>query len=123
MRTIEEDIPEDEEANEKENIQNNAQSEDVDSDDDILVLEDHADVDPTKPVSVAELFAKRQAEIQKQKFRIGVYCSGLLETPEKKVKNFNELLHLLDDSTNGITNIFTVCFLPHILLIYDKLLI
>lgn len=113
MRSVDEEIPDDEDEEVKENIDHNMQTrkdDDDSDDDDIFVLEDDNEIDPTKPVSVAELFAKRQAELQKQKFRIGVFCSGLLESPEKKVKHFNELLYLLDDSKNGTTNLFTVSF-------------
>lgn len=46
-------------------------------------------------VSAAELLMEREQELQRQKFRIGVICSGLLEKPEEKVKNFGVLLDLM----------------------------
>lgn len=36
-------------------------------------------------VTTAELLAHRHSELQKKKFRIGLLCSGLLESPESKV--------------------------------------
>lgn len=50
-------------------------------------------------VSAAELLMEREQELQKQKFRIGVICSGILEKPEEKVKNFQVLLDLMPEFT------------------------
>lgn len=50
-------------------------------------------------VSAAELLMEREQELQRQKFRIGVICSGLLEKPEEKVKNFGVLLDLMLEFT------------------------
>jgi nucleolar complex protein 3 len=46
-------------------------------------------------LSAAELLAERTQEVQKQRFRIGVICSGLLEKPEEKVKNLGLLVNLI----------------------------
>ncbi|KAL0269355.1 UNVERIFIED_CONTAM: hypothetical protein PYX00_007118 [Menopon gallinae] len=45
----------------------------------------------------AELLARRQNALRESKFRIGVLCSGLLESPEEKIGNFKPLLDMLTD--------------------------
>ncbi|XP_026462818.1 nucleolar complex protein 3 homolog [Ctenocephalides felis] len=110
MRSVDEEIPDDEDEEVKENIDHNMQTrkdDDDSDDDDIFVLEDDNEIDPTKPVSVAELFAKRQAELQKQKFRIGVFCSGLLESPEKNSCNN----HLLKAQSHDVYTDALACLL------------
>lgn len=47
-------------------------------------------------LTAAELLAEREQEVQRQRFRIGVICTGLLEKPEEKVKNLGVLLSLLN---------------------------
>lgn len=48
-----------------------------------------------KMLSATELLLEREQELQRTKFRIGVICSGLLEKPEEKVKNFGALIDLM----------------------------
>ncbi|XP_046385482.1 nucleolar complex protein 3 homolog [Ischnura elegans] len=48
-------------------------------------------------LTTVELFARRQEALQKRKFFIGVLCSGLLENPQEKVKNFKYLLGMMDE--------------------------
>lgn len=48
-------------------------------------------------LSTADLLIEREEEIQKQKFRIGVICSGILEKPEEKIKNLGVLLDMIDE--------------------------
>lgn len=48
-----------------------------------------------KQMSATELLLEREQELQRQKFRIGVICSGILEKPEEKVKNIGAMLDLM----------------------------
>lgn len=48
-----------------------------------------------KKMSAMELMVEREEELQRQKFRIGVICSGILEKPEEKVKNIAALLAMV----------------------------
>lgn len=48
-----------------------------------------------KKLSAMELMMEREEELQRQKFRIGVICSGILEKPEEKVKNIGALLGMI----------------------------
>lgn len=38
----------------------------------------------------------REQEISRQKYRIGIICSGILEKPDDKMKNFKALFELMD---------------------------
>lgn len=48
-----------------------------------------------KMLSATELLLEREQEVQRQRFRIGVISSGILEKPEEKVKNIGALLGLM----------------------------
>jgi nucleolar complex protein 3 len=48
-----------------------------------------------KKMSAMELLMEREEELQRQKFRIGVICSGILEKPEEKIKNIGALLGMI----------------------------
>lgn len=48
-------------------------------------------------ISTTDLLIKREQELQKQKYRIGIICSGILEKPEDKMKNFASLLEFMDE--------------------------
>lgn len=48
-----------------------------------------------KKMSAMELMMEREEELQRQKFRIGVICSGILEKPEEKIKNIGALLGMI----------------------------
>ena len=50
-----------------------------------------------KMMSAMELLLEREQEVQRQRFRIGVICSGILEKPEEKVKNIGALLALMQE--------------------------
>ena len=61
-----------------------------------------------KSISTADLLILRDQEINRQKYRIGIICSGLLEKPEDKMKNFNALFELMDERHNDAPNLFSV---------------
>lgn len=77
--------------------------EDQDSDQEILDLKSAKGKQPLKKkrkvLTATELLLEREQEIQRQKFRIGVVSSGILEKPEEKVKNLGALMALM--SANG----------------------
>lgn len=102
----EDKVGEDEEDVEEEEV-----TEAEDSDEDIL----QDDRDPEKNegvqkvISTADLLIRRQQEIEKQKYRIGIICSGILEKPEDKMKNFSALFELMEErSEAGVTNLLSV---------------
>ncbi|XP_067615476.1 nucleolar complex protein 3 [Eurosta solidaginis] len=80
-----------------------------DSDDDV-VNEGSTLPDPKKKlISTTDLLIARQQEIERQKYRIGIICSGLLEKPEDKMRNFNALFELMEDNNaDGAPNLLTV---------------
>jgi hypothetical protein len=51
-------------------------------------------IDPSQPVSTAELLASRERALHKRRLLIGVLASGLLENPQVKVF-FNRLTYAL----------------------------
>lgn len=55
-----------------------------------------------------DLLILRDQEINRQKYRIGIICSGILEKPEDKMKNFNALFELMDERHNDTPNLFSV---------------
>lgn len=59
-------------------------------------------------ISTADLLILREQEIAKQKYRIGIICSGILEKPEDKMKNFNALYDLMDERNGERVNLVTV---------------
>lgn len=69
-----------------------------DSDEEVL-LEDEAEEEegpaPTA-MTMADLMIHRENELQKQKFKIGIICSGILEQPEDRVKNFGSLFEIME---------------------------
>lgn len=84
-----------------------------DSDDDIVNDEEaavHMHAEPEKKlISTTDLLIARQQEIERQKYRIGIICSGILEKPEDKMRNFNALFELMDESNAaGTPNLLTV---------------
>lgn len=91
----------------------NEEEEEVDSDDDII---NDADIEQReltaaangKAISTADLLILRDQEINRQKYRIGIICSGILEKPEDKMKNFNALFDLMDERQNDVPNLFSV---------------
>lgn len=74
-------------------------SDNEDSDRDIIDPKKNGQQQPQKRnkkmLSATELLLEREQELQRQKFRIGVICSGLLEKPEEKVKNIGSLITLM----------------------------
>lgn len=50
-----------------------------------------------KMLSATELLLEREQVVQRQRFRIGVICSGILEKPEEKVKNIGALILLMQE--------------------------
>lgn len=55
-------------------------------DDDLDFTLDETEVmDPTQPITTAQLLARRQAILNKRRFHIGILCSAIIETPEEKV--------------------------------------
>lgn len=85
-----------------------------DSDDDIVNDETNglaaAAITPEsdKAISTADLLILREQEVARQKYRIGIICSGILEKPEDKMKNFNALFELMDERHNDQLNLFSV---------------
>lgn len=68
------------------------------NDDDEQGTEDGEAETPTA-VTMADLMIHRENELQKQKFKIGIICSGILEQPEDRVKNFGSLFELMEART------------------------
>lgn len=58
--------------------------------------------DASKPVSTAELLAKRHEVLRNKKIEIGSLSAGLLESPEDKVSNFRNLLNIIDEEIEGV---------------------
>ncbi|EDW59517.1 nucleolar complex protein 3 [Drosophila virilis] len=79
-----------------------------DSDDD--VVNDEVPMPKQKLVSTTDLLIARQQEIERQKYRIGIICSGILERPEDKMRNINALYELMDEinAETGIPNLLAV---------------
>ncbi|KAL0868219.1 hypothetical protein ABMA27_007754 [Loxostege sticticalis] len=48
-------------------------------------------------ISTVQLLAARRDKLQHDKLRIGALCSSLLESPEKKLKNFFPILYLMEE--------------------------
>ncbi|CAD6995678.1 unnamed protein product [Ceratitis capitata] len=62
-----------------------------------------------KLISTTDLLIARQQEIERQKYRIGIICSGLLEKPEDKMRNFNALYELMEETNaSGTPNLLTI---------------
>lgn len=59
-------------------------------------------------VSTADLLILREQEVNRQKYRIGIICSGILEKPEDKMKNFKALFELMAEKNNDELNLFSV---------------
>lgn len=83
-----------------------------DSDDDVVNDEEESAIKAAaekKMISTTDLLIARQQEIDRQKYRIGIICSGILEKPEDKMRNFNALFELMDETGNdGVPNLLTV---------------
>ncbi|XP_065369233.1 nucleolar complex protein 3 [Calliphora vicina] len=83
-----------------------------DSDDDVVNDDEESAIKAAaekKMISTTDLLIARQQEIERQKYRIGIICSGILEKPEDKMRNFNALYELMDEaSNNGVPNLLTV---------------
>lgn len=85
----------------------------VDSDDDIVndlqsEQQELIAAAKDKAISTADLLILREQELNRQKYRIGIICSGILEKPEDKMKNFNALFELMDERHNDAPNLFSV---------------
>ena len=79
--------PESDEGGDEEDSNNQEHSEvpeDVDSDDDVSDLKP-VELDTAKEISTADLLACRQEVLNQRRLRIGLLCSGILESPEAKV--------------------------------------
>ena len=86
-----------------------------DSDDDVLQDEGAetaalpAAMANKKLISTTDLLIARQQEIERQKYRIGIICSGIMEKPEDKMRNFHALYELMDEvSAAGTPNLLTI---------------
>lgn len=97
--------PEDDEAEQED-------EEVVDSDDDIVndtqATAENLKTGASKAISTADLLILRDQEIARQKYRIGIICTGILEKPEDKMKNFNALFDLMAERHNDTVNLLTV---------------
>lgn len=61
-----------------------------------------------KAISTADLLILREQEVNRQKYRIGIICSGILEKPDDKMKNFNILFDLMAEKNQGEPNLLSV---------------
>ncbi|XP_017849828.1 nucleolar complex protein 3 homolog isoform X1 [Drosophila busckii] len=79
-----------------------------DSDDD--VVNDENEITTAKMISTTDLLIARQQEVERHKYRIGIICSGILEKPEDKMRNFNALYELMDEinQSSGFANLLAV---------------
>lgn len=59
-------------------------------------------------VSTADLLILREQEVNRQKYRIGIICSGILEKPDDKMKNFKALFELTAERNNDEPNLFSI---------------
>lgn len=60
-------------------------------------------------VTAVQLMAARRDKLQHDKLRIGALCSSLLESPEKKLKNFFPILYLMEERLkDGALNLHLV---------------
>uniref|UniRef100_A0A1A9WL83 Nucleolar complex protein 3 homolog n=1 Tax=Glossina brevipalpis TaxID=37001 RepID=A0A1A9WL83_9MUSC len=94
----------------QENIEEDELYEDSDAD---VVNDANANVvsinTERKLITTTDLLIARQQEIERQKYRIGIICSGILEKPEDKIRNFNALFELMDENNcKGSINLLTV---------------
>ncbi|XP_013116892.2 nucleolar complex protein 3 homolog [Stomoxys calcitrans] len=100
------------EAQETDQEEGDSQEEFEDSDDDVVNDEEGNAIKTAavqKMVSTTDLLIARQQEIERQKYRIGIICSGILEKPEDKMRNFNALFELMDETDKaGVPNLLTV---------------
>lgn len=84
----------------------------IDSDDDIVNDQSNGQnglaTATDKAISTADLLILREQEVNRQKYRIGIICSGILEKPEDKMKNFKALFELMDERHNDMPNLFSV---------------
>lgn len=83
--------------NENDEMEDNQTNSDEDTDQEII-KDEHRGVHQApkqKKMSATELLMEREQELQRQKFKIGVICSGILEKPEEKVKNIGALIDLM----------------------------
>lgn len=97
----------------EEDDESEGEEEVVDSDDDIVndlqsEQQDLIAAAKDKAISTADLLILREQELNRQKYRIGIICSGILEKPEDKMKNFNALFELMDERHNDAPNLFSV---------------
>lgn len=90
---------------------NEAEEEIFDSDDDIINETPSSDdtlAALSNKISTTDLLILREQEMNRQKYRIGIICSGILEKPDDKMKNFNSLFELMDERHNDVPNLFSV---------------
>lgn len=85
----------------------------LDSDDDIVkgdsyVFSTDLKTESKNAISTADLLILREQEIARQKYRIGIICSGILEKPEDKMSNFLPLFELMDERNGDHINLVTV---------------
>lgn len=96
-------IVEDEGADDEEEDDQDSFEEDSDADVILGSDEDEEEEDEKASkktsVSMADLMIHRENELQKQKFKIGIICSGILEQPEDRVKNFSSLFEMMEPRT------------------------
>ncbi|XP_039492672.1 nucleolar complex protein 3 homolog [Drosophila santomea] len=86
------------EETQEDDSEEDADTEYEDSDDDVVNDVEAASAAPVqKLISTTDLLIARQQEIERQKYRIGIICSGLLEKPEDKMRNFHALYELMDE--------------------------
>ncbi|PNF17218.1 hypothetical protein B7P43_G05235 [Cryptotermes secundus] len=109
-RSVAEDFNEEEPEPAKEEVIPKPEETETDSDAELeneLDIERTDFIDPSRPVSTAELLASREEALRKRRLLIGVLASGLLENPQVKTKNFKRLLDMMNEETPELR--ITVC--------------
>ncbi|GAB0090674.1 Nucleolar complex protein 3 homolog [Sergentomyia squamirostris] len=81
-----------------------------DSDDEVIQNETESPEVKTEntAISVADLLILREQEIQRQKYRIGIICSGILERPEERITNFTCLFDLMGRASKSGANLVSI---------------
>lgn len=99
-----------EEDQEEDDEQEDEEVEEVEYDSDEDIVNDTTEqVDDKKVISTTDLLIHRQQEIERQKYRIGIICSGIIESPSQKLKNITALFDLMEETNeHGVPNLLTI---------------
>ncbi|CAH0760498.1 unnamed protein product [Diatraea saccharalis] len=84
-------------------------TQDTDSDSGMEGTEEENEAQNGEIISTVQLLAARRDQLNRDKLRIGALCSSLLESPEKKLKNFFPILYLMEERLkDGALNLHSV---------------